>query len=121
MRRNSLPGTSRSRDRSLQRWAERWLGGAQQPQAQVFVHNDIEPQPAGPENLDEIAVADILQPELAREEQGRAPRMPARPQQIGAAHLEYASSDPLGRLLLQIVRDNMELRQQAGAREEYPA
>ena len=117
MRRNSLPGTSRSRDRSLQRWAERWLGGAQQPQAQVVVHNDLEPQPAGPENLDEIAVADILQPELAREEQGRAPRMPARPQQIGAAHLEYASSDPLGRLLLQIVRDNMELRQQAGAEQ----
>ncbi len=43
--------------------------------------------------------------------------MPARSQQIGAAHLEYASSDPLGKLLLQIVRDNMELRQQAGAEQ----
>ncbi len=44
----------------MQRWAERWLGGAQQPQAQVFVHNDIEPQPAGPENLDDDADPEVV-------------------------------------------------------------
>ncbi len=43
--------------------------------------------------------------------------MPARNPQIGHAHLEYASNDPMGRILLQIVRDNMELRQQAGAEQ----
>jgi hypothetical protein len=117
MRRNSLPSMSRSRDRSLQRWAERLTGGAQQPLEPVVVHNDLQPPPAGQEDLDEIAVANILHPELNREEPPRAPNMPARHQQVGQVHLQYASTDPLGRILLQLVRDNMELRRQVGAEQ----
>jgi hypothetical protein len=117
MRRHSFDNMSRSRDRSLQRWAERLLGGGQQQPVPVVVHNEPDPPPAGPENLDEIAVANLLQPELNREEPPRVPNMPARNPQIGHAHLEYVSNDPMGRILMQIVRDNMELRQQAGAEQ----
>jgi hypothetical protein len=96
MRRHSFDNMSRSRDRSLQRWAERLLGGGQQQPVPVVVHNEPDPPPAGPENLDEIAVANLLQPELNREEPPRVPNMPARNPQIGHAHLEYVSNDPLG-------------------------
>ena len=125
-RRNSLPGMSRSRDRSLQRWAENLLarGRANNAAQQANVGQEaaaqagaqVEAPAEGEAQAAVEALVDLLAPQEGnRVERARAPSVAGGGHQVGHAHLEYASNDPLGRILLQIVRDNMELRMQAGA------
>ena len=115
-RRNSLPSLGRGRDRSLQRWAEQLLNRGERVNNLAVEAAQVDVAPAEGE-AEVAALAELLAQEAPRGEDraiSRASR-DERAHQGGHVHLEYTRTDPLGKILLQIVRDNMELRQQAGA------
>lgn len=95
-RRNSLPNFGNIRDRSLQRWATAILTKA---------HARTEQEERAEQERREEMASQFTHEEN-RTEGGH---------HVGNVHVEYTSNDPMGRLLLQLVRDNMDLREQAGA------
>jgi hypothetical protein len=107
-RRSSLPNLGNVRDRSLQRWATALIARANANLAQ------------GGENAEQVAQEVPVVPrevaamaELIAQEE--VPTRTLGAPQVGTMHLEYTNRDPIGKLMLQLVRDNMELREHSGA------
>jgi hypothetical protein len=92
---------------SLQRWATALLVRANANLAQGENAEQVaEEVPVVPREV--AAMAELI----AQEE---VPTRTVGAPQVVTMHLEYTSNDPIGKLMLQLVRDNMELREHSGA------